>query len=240
MTPLRLRPFSLQKPRLAAMLLASLALAACDDDDDPTAPVATAQLRVVHASPDAPNVDVLVDGAAALTNVPFKAASDYLSVPSGARNLKVRAAGTTTVVIDQNATVVGGRAYTVLATGPVASIAPLVLEDDLTNPASGNVRLRLVHASPTAGNVDIYVTAPTANLDTTTPTLSNVAFRAASSYLEVPAGTYRVRITPAGTKTVAIDVNNVALTAGQIRTAVAVDAPGGGAPLGAILLTDEN
>jgi len=240
MTPLRSRPFSLRKPRLAAMLLASLALAACDDDDDPTAPVATAQLRVVHASPDAPNVDVLVDDAAALTNVPFKAASEYLSVPSGARNLKVRAAGTSTVVIDQNATVVEGRAYTVLATGRVASIAPLVLEDDLTNPASGNIRLRLVHASPTAGNVDIYVTSTTADLAMTTPTLSNVTFRAASSYLEVPAGTYRVRITPSGTKTVAIDVNNLVLTAGQIRTAVAVDAPGGGAPLGAILLADEN
>jgi hypothetical protein len=128
----------------------------------------------------------------------------------------------------------------VIATGPVAAIAPLVLEDDLTTPAAGNIKLRLVHASPTAGPVDIYVTAPGADLTTVTPTLANVPFRAASDYLEVPAGTYRVRITPAGSKTVAIDVDGVTLTSGQIRTAVAVDAPGGGAPLGAILLADRN
>jgi hypothetical protein len=230
----------LKKPTLALTLLATLAVSACDDDSDVTAPATIAQLRVVHASPDAPNVDVLVDNTAALTNVAYKAASTYLQVPSGSRNLKVRATGTTTVVIDQTATLDQGSAYTVIATGRVASIAPLVLTDDQTNPAAGNVRVRLVHASPTAGNVDIYVTGPTADITTATPTLANVRFRVASNYLEVPAGTYRVRVTPAGTKTVAIDVNNVALTAGQVRTAVAVDAPGGGAPLGAILLADRN
>ena len=229
------------KPTLALALLAALAVTACDDDDDDvTAPGATAQLRVVHASPDAPNVDVLLDNAAVLTNVAYKAASNYLEVPSGSRNLKVRATGTSSVVIDQSATLDQGAAYTVLAAGRVASIAPLVLTDDQVSPASGNIRLRLVHASPTAGNVDIYVTAPTADIAAATPTLPNVAFRAVSNYLEVPAGTYRVRITPVGTKTIAIDVNNVALTAGQVRTAVAVDAPGGGAPLGAILLADKN
>ena len=228
----------LHKLKLGLALAAAFGIAACDDD--PASPPATAQLRVVHASPDAPNVDVLVDGAVALNNVPFKTASSYLDVPVGARNLKVRAAGTTTTVIDRKETLVEGRSYTVLATGRVASIAPLVLEDNLTNPAAGNIKLRLVHASPTAGNVDIYVTAPNADIATVNPTLPNVPFRAASAYLEVPAGTYRVRITPAGSKTVAIDVNNVALTAGQIRTAVAVDAPGGGAPLGALLLVDKN
>ncbi|HEU5175752.1 MAG TPA: DUF4397 domain-containing protein [Gemmatimonadaceae bacterium] len=226
--------------RRGIALAAVLAIATTGCDDDPTAPAATAELRVVHASPDAPNVDVLVDGATALTNVAYRGVSAYLDVPAGTRALAVRPTGTTTNVISANATVAAGDAYTVLATGLVASIAPLVLEDDRTAPAAGSVRLRLVHASPAAGAVDIYVTAPTADLATTSPTLSNVPFRAASSYLEVPAGTYRVRITPTGSKTVALDVNNVALAAGQVRTAVAVDAPGGGAPLSAILLADRN
>ena len=221
------------------VLVGALALAACDDDD-PVAPAGEANVRVVHASPDAPSVDVLVDDTPVLTNVPFRAASDYLAVPSGSRNMKVRVSGTTTVVIDAVATVTDGMAYTVLATGPAASIAPLVLEDNLADPAAGNMKLRLVHASPTAGNVDIYVTAPSADIAALQPTLTNVPFRGSSPYLEAPAGTYRVRITPVGTKTVAIDVNNVTLTARQIRTAVAVDAVGGGTPFGAILLADKN
>ena len=223
---------------LAFALLAS-SLFACGDDEA-IAPSTNAQVRVVHASPDAPNVDVLVDNAVVLSNVPFKAASNFLAVPAGSRNVKVRAAGTSTTVIDANAPLTADKAYTIIATGRVASIAPLVLEDNLTNPAAGNIKLRLVHGSPTAGNVDIYVTAPGADINTATPTVPNVAFRAASGYLEVPAGTYRVRITPVGSKTVAIDVNNVTLTSGQIRTAVAVDAVGGGTPLSAILLADKN
>ena len=227
--------------KIGLALLATVAVGgACDDDDQSTAPAATAQLRVVHASPNAPNVDVLVDGDVALSNVAYKASSNYLAVPQGRRNLKVRAAGTTTTVIDADTALMAGMSYTVLAAGNLAGIAPLVLVDDNTAPAAGNVKLRLVHASPTAGNVDIYVTAPNTELAGATPTLANVPFRAASAYLQVPAGTYRVRITPAGTKTVAIDVDDVTLTAGQIRTAIAVDAPGGGTPLGAILLADRN
>src|SRR3712207_5457998 len=93
--------------KLAAALVAAIALTGCDDDNS-LAPRSTALVRVVHASPDAPNVDVLVDGAAVLTNVPFRAASDYLALPTGSRNLRVRASGTWTVVIGQNASVAAG------------------------------------------------------------------------------------------------------------------------------------
>ena len=198
-----------------------------------------AQLRVVHASPDAPNVDVLVDGKTVLTNVAYQAASNYLTVSAGSRKIEVRATGTSQDVINATVSLSRNKYYTVLAVDKVASISPLVLTDDNTPPASGQIKLRLVHASPTAGPVDIYVEAPGAGV-TGSPTLTNVPFKTAASYLTVPAGSYEVYFTPTGTKTVALDSGSLALSAGQIRTAVALDAPGGGTPLTAIVLKDLN
>jgi len=225
---------------MALALSVGIAGTACSDDATTAPVVSNSYVRVVHASPDAPNVDVLVDGTVVLTNVPYQAASAYLAVPAGTRNFQVRATGTTTTVINADVPLTAGTYYTVMATGPVASIQPLVLSDDLTNPAAGKVKVQLVHAAPSAPTVDIYVTAPGADISMMAPTLTAVPFRGYSTYLEVPAGTYQVRITPTGTKTVALDTGDLPLAAGQIRTGVALDAVGGGAPFGAIVLADKN
>lgn len=227
----------------AVALLALLAFSAGCDDDNPTSPPAAqqARVRVLHASPDAPNVDVLVDGAVVLNDVPFGAYSNYLSVPAGARNFKVRAtANPTAVVIDVTPTLAANKDYTVIARNMLSSIEPWLLTDNNAAPASGNIKVRLVHAAPGAPTVDIYITAPGADLATATPTLAGVPYAVASDYLEVPAGTYQVRITPENTKTVAIDSGALTIDAGQIRTAVALDAVGGGAPFGAVVLPDRN
>jgi hypothetical protein len=223
-----------------AMAVATLALGACSDDDNGTDPIAQARVRVVHASPDAPAVDVRVDETVALTSVPFKAASEYLAVNAGPRRLRVNVAATTTTVIDATPTITAGTDYTVLAVDRVASIAPLVLTDDNTAPAAGQVKVRVVHGAPGAPAVDVYVTAPSASLAGETPVLTNVPFKAASAYLAVPAGSYRVRVAVAGTQTVAIDTGpeGIPLTAGRVYTAIALDNTGGGAPFGVLLLTD--
>lgn len=228
---------------VAAALLALLAFGAGCNDDDPTSPPVTqqARVRVLHASPDAPNVDVLVDGTVVLNNVPFKGYSSYLSVPTGARNFKVRAtADPSVVVIDVTPTLAANKYYTVIARNPLSTIEPWLLIDNNTAPASGKIKVRLVHGAPGAPTVDIYITAPGADLATATPTLAGVPYAVASDYLEVAAGTYQVRVTPENTKTVAIDSGALTLNAGQIRTAVAVDAVGGGAPFGAVVLPDRN
>ncbi len=171
----------------------------------------SALVRVVHASPDAPAVDVYVDGAKVLTNVPFFTASDYLSLPAGAHRFQVTPTGqpASGAVIDATATVESGKAYTVAATGLVASIKATITADDLSGPAAGKAHVRVYHFSPDAPAVDVKL----AGGATLIPAL---AFPNASDYLPVDAGTYNLQVTPAGQSAVVIDLPNTVLEAGKI------------------------
>jgi hypothetical protein len=200
-----------------------------------------AQLRVIHASPDAPAVDVIVNNNCAqpvLSGVPFPAFSNYLSVPPATYNVKVTAAGNCgAVVIDANLAVAAGKQYSVYATGLLAAITPYVLTDD-NRPLATAAKVRIVHAAPSAGRVDIYVTAPGASIASLTPAFANVPLRAETGYVNLAGGSYDVTVTPTGTKTAAIGPATITVADGGVYTAAARDATGGGAPFGLILLDD--
>jgi hypothetical protein len=200
-----------------------------------------ADLRVVHASPDAPAVDVVVNGDFAnplVKNLSFPNFTPFVSVPPATYNVKVTDTATQGVVpIDADLALAAGKRYSVLAVGTLATLQPLVLTDD-PRPIATQAKVRIVHASPTASNVDIYVTAPDASIASATPTLTNVAFKANTGFLALAAGSYDVTVTPTGTKTAAIGPAKITVTNGGVYTAIARDAPGGGVPLGLILLDD--
>jgi hypothetical protein len=201
----------------------------------------TAQVRVVHASPDAPAVDVLVDDQVALSGVPYKGVSGYLTADAeNDPNFKVNAAGTSTTVIDATPDLAAGSEYTLLAVGELAAIEPLLLLDDTPEPAAGFLKVRVLHASPTAPAVDVYVTAPSDDISASAPTLTGVPFKAVSDYLEIPAGDYRVRVTLTGDKTPIYDSGMVALGAGVTYTIAAVTAESGLSPISLLVLTGDN
>jgi len=181
-----------------------------------------ARVRVVHASPDAPAVDVLVNDGIVLADVPFKAISNYLSLPPGAYNVKVVPTGATTpVVIDADLTVDAGVDYTVIAKGLLADIAPLVLVDDNSDPAAGNAHVRFVHLSPDAPAVDVAVAGG--------PVIfSNIAYGEVGAYTPVPAGVYNLEVRLAGTTTVVLPLPGIKLSNGVVYTAYAFGLVGDG------------
>jgi len=210
-------------PVAVLAVLAVVSLAGCGEDSNsnPVAPApASARVMAVHASPDAPAVDLLVDGVVAGTGLAFPNNTSYLSVPAGTRNVKVNVAGTTTTVIDANLPVSAGGNYSVFANGPVSSIGALVVADDLTPPAAGKAHVRFVHLSPDAPAVDVAVTGG--------PVLfADRAFQQYTAFTPVDAGTYNLEVRPAGTGTVALAIPGVTLQAGKIYTVFAKGFLGG-------------
>ncbi len=220
--------------KLTLLTLTVAAIVGCGGDDNND----EARLRVFHASPDAPNVDVLVDGGSVLENVPYAAASEFLPLTAGKRRITVTAAGTNTAVIDAELELGHNSDNLVVAAGKVDEIAPIVTTADRSAPPEGSARVRVLHAAASAPAVDVYVTAPGAEIGGVEPVLSNVPFRAISDYLTVPAGSYDVTVTVAGTNNIAIQALNLAISDGLVATVAALDSTGGGAPF-ALKVLDE-
>ncbi len=186
----------------------------CDDEETPVTPSpaqSNSLVKVIHASPDAPGVDLLVDNAIAGTNLTFPNNTGYLTVPSGTRNIKVNVTGTMTTVIEANVDFMQNKNYSVFAVNSVSSIEPLLIEDDLTEPAQGKAHVRFIHLSPDAPAVDITLTDGTV-------VFGNKAFKDFTPFTPLDAGSYDLEVRVAGTNTVALDLPVITVEAGKIYT----------------------
>jgi hypothetical protein len=198
---------------------------------------------VVHAVADAPAVDVYANGNLLVEAVPFKGASAYLSVAPGSYSIQVKVAGTQTTVITQPLVLLQGTDYTAFAMGTVSGNKPLFLiayGDNLLPRPADKIGLRVVHAAASAPDVDVYVGGPYSPVTGAEPVLKSVPFASTSGHIDVPRGAYQGRVAVAGTKTIAIDTPVLREPGGAVRTLVAVDAKGGGAPFEVIVLVDRD
>jgi DNA-binding beta-propeller fold protein YncE len=176
---------------------------------------------VVHASPDAPGVDLLVDDLVMNTSaLEYPDNTGYLGIGSGDRNIKVNASGTEATVIDADLNLMPGMNYSIFATDEVAEIAPLVLTDDLSSPASGNAHVRFIHLSPDAPAVDITLTDGTI-------VFGDYSFGEYSDFTPLSASTYDLQVRLQGTDTVVLNLPGIMLEDGHIYTVFAKGFVGG-------------
>lgn len=222
---------------LAAASLALCALAACDDNG--TEPLPQARVRVVAAVSNVASADVLFGSDVKKSALAYKGVYENTSTPAGALTIKLRKAGATADLVSVPATIEANKSYTVVALGTEAAPQQIALSDDISAPAAGKAKVRVVNAAAGQAAVDVYVVKTAADLATATAVKANLAAKAASDYVAVDASpTYLVILTTPGTKTPVLTVQAVALTEGKVYTVVAVEKAGGGAPLESVVLTD--
>jgi hypothetical protein len=214
----------------------SLGLVACDDATEAVNPATSFDVRVIHASPDAPNVDVLVDGAPLITDLGYKEASP-LQEQQTARTASLEVVaqvpgGSATVIGPANITFRDDVAYTVIAVGRAgdATLAPLFIENRRSIVSATTVRAQVVHGAPAAPPVDVYVTAPTDDIVNMDP-LGSFAFGENLGPVEIPQGDYRIRVVVTGdaTKSPVFDSGVVTLPGGSDLKIVAVENTSAGA-----------
>lgn len=189
---------------LLALLVAALPAAAAERP---------ALVRIVHAAPDTPPVDVRIDERVVLTSAQFPTISDYLEVPAGAHTLTLTPSAGGTAVLTSQASFEAGAVYTVAAIG-LANVTAEVYRDDLAAPAAGKARVRIIHTSPDAPGADVEVVEG--------PTLvQNLAFTEASPYLDVAEGSYNLRLVIGTDNTVVVPLPNTSFKAGTIYDVIA-------------------
>ncbi|WP_299570044.1 DUF4397 domain-containing protein [uncultured Shewanella sp.] len=199
-------------------------------------------IRVVHAVADAPAVDVFLDGSTtpAIDMLSFGNFAGYVNIPEGMHTVTVAADADNSVEVIKDAPVdlMLGYSYSVLAVGSLADddISPWAFSEH-TRRIATEARLNVIHASYSAGNVDVYLT-PTADISDAAPALSDVPFKAASGSLSIAPGDYTVSVTVTGTKTVAIGPLAVSLAANGIYSVAAVDAENDTSMFSVILMDD--
>lgn len=217
---------------LPMVLAGSVMLAGCFDDDNPL----KSSVRVIHASANAPAVDVVVNGSRVISGADYKQAA-VLAPNAGQTDLAVDAllpGGETLRVIDEkDVSLRYDTKYDVIAVGLVGDegqpLEPLVLTDDGVREDADSVRLRVAHLSPAAqkavdGPVQVYLSVPGAKLDDDGVLSFSFEYKAVQDPIEVPAGNYQVRVAiPGATPTVVYDSGAVPLAAGSDLLVGAVD-----------------
>lgn len=193
----------------------------------------TPTLRALHASPDAPKVNIWVDGTPALTEVDYNQGSGFLQVGQAANvntddvdvNVQVEGIlpGDDAVVLDATLPLAFGTETTVIASGTIEGVGAAFGPILITNPIgeeipAGSFRAQVVHAAPNAPDVDVYVTALGGALVDPVNGTTPLTFGADTGRLPVPAGDYQIRVAVpdpmGGAPTVVYDSGEVSIPEG--------------------------
>lgn len=175
-------------------------------------------VRVFHAAPQAPNVDVYVNDQMVFSNLAFGDFTRYVYLDEGEYNVSVYLAGQKDrPVINQMVDVPSQQIFTIAATGNLDNLGLLVIPDKVSKSPSQNYSsVRVIHLSPNAPGVDILVDGDTL--------FEDISFGEGTDYVDLNPGTYNVNVVLNTDKNVVLPLK-VTLNPDKIYTIYIIDNP---------------
>jgi len=198
------------KLALAAVALSVVAACGGGDTED-RLDVADPKVRFVDVARLSANVTLYRNdvGQSDAANVGYKYASRYFDVSPGGATWSVRpaanaAAQLAAVSFDADR----GDRNTIVAVASDTGVDAVLIRDPYNKSlTSDKVRVRVLNAALNAQAIDVYITQPGADISSAAPDFASVQFKQSAppsgdDSVEYSSGSYQLRVTTAGTKTV--------------------------------------
>lgn len=196
-------------------------------------------IRLFNASPDAPAMDIYFNQIKAISNLGFKAISEYKDIPNGTYNVKAFAApsnGTGTPLFEVPSFVVNnGSISTIVAVGLVGNKSltalPLSDENTVTTADRGKAKVRFIHGSPDAPAVNVTAVG-------IGDVFNNISFKSVGNYVVAPAGPLALTVKATAEPSKAVLNQTFNLEAGKVYSIFVVGQLAGSPSLSTVLATD--
>ena len=197
-----------------------------------TAQQMNSHIRVLHASPNSPAVDVYANGNLLISDLAYMEISPYLPVASANYTITVFPSGeTANPVIDTEVFIPENTIFNLAAVGELPDVSLFPIPEPATVPTSGRACVRFVHLSPNAPAVDI-------TLADGSEVFTDIEYLEATDYVCVPSQTYTFQVTPTGSDDIVLTIPNVQLSSNNVYTIYAVGLVGETPTLEALLVTE--
>jgi hypothetical protein len=165
------------------VLIAFTAITSCKKTE--TADPTISYLRIINASPSLATYNAYFNGnmvnSAAL---PFGGAVNYVSYVAEAYSLKFTTASSTESLLTKTITLNASTYYSSYLINKPAALDVYTISDDLSIPSTDKAYIRFINLSPDAPALDLAKTTATTML------VTNKAYKNASGFVAVDAGTY--------------------------------------------------
>ncbi len=162
-------------------------------------------IRVFHAAPGAPEVDIYANGRIIARRIAFGQFSDYIAVDSGTYIIEGFPVGLhDSPVLRVNVPIAERKVYTLAIIGILPNIGILPVDDVYQPISSDRTNIRFINLSPNAPGLSLGIRGGM-------ELFSDISYTEVSDYRAMPPGRHNLVVTPTGTPTVVANLPNVRL-----------------------------
>ena len=196
------------------------------------APNVNSGFRVLHAVPNAPNVDVYANGSLLVSNLSFSSISTYLSLTPGTYELQIYRSGFyDTPLATQNVQLAPSANYTISVV-TLGGLFLFKLRDAPIAVSPNSSYLRFMNLSQTAPLLNL-------NLPNGTQLFNSVEYLETTGYYTTSPGIYNFVVEFSGGTAVNKNLKDLKLEGGKLYTIYVIGVFDGKPPLGYLFVEDE-